>query len=146
MVPLKTILDNFQFPAESGARGSLWARFNTSESAMYVAVLMGVVFSVVQYGVELASIVILASAVASLMRETIRSSMFGVVQKFIQSIVIPGFYCCATPNFYSRHLMERTRMAIASSLCAFERGFSSIGFIHLALFPRLVPTPILSRA
>jgi len=146
MVSFQTILDNFQFLSESGAGGSWWARFNTSESAMYVAILMGVVFSAVQYGVESVSIVILASAVASLMRETIRSSMLGVVQKYIQSIVILSFYCCATPRFYSRDLMERTRIEIASSLCAFERGFSSIGFVHLALFPRLVPTPILSRA
>ena len=36
--------------------------------------------------------------------------------------------------------------AIVLEQHAIERSVSAVGLIHLALFPRLIPTPILSRA
>jgi len=145
MVSFPTILDNFQFPSESGSGGSLWARFNTSESATYVAVLMGVVFSIVQFGGELSSFVILVAAGATLLRSNIKSLM-AWSKRNLRVGLFRGYGCTVSDLALSLSLVAAIPFLLLRTLHAHERAFSALATVHVALFPRLIPTPILSRA
>lgn len=58
----------------------------------------------------------------------------------------PELVVVATIAILSGFQKLKIRAAIVLEQHAIERSVSAVGLIHLALFPRLVPTPILSRA
>lgn len=133
----------------------LYSRFSSSgsnriESQMRVSVAFSVVVAVayaildpVAFGIQaLALIFVVAGALP--MREVLLTAWLDAkdwARKGKPEIVV-----VAPSSILSNFQKMKIQTAIVFEQRATERSFSALGLIHLALFSRLTPTPILSRA